>query len=313
MGIYITGSMAYDRIMNFPGQFSDHILPEKIHILNVSFWIDHMQEKRGGTGGNIAYTLALLGEKPRILASVGKDFGPYEDCLKDLDLPLDGLRRIPDTLTAGAYITTDKDNNQITGFYAAAMLIPCEYSFDGLNAQADLAIISPTNKEDMIGHARFYKQKGLRYIFDPGQQIPVFNGEELLEVLSGAFLLASNDYELEMILKACGRTRAELAGLVGAIVTTLGDRGSLINRNGDCEEIGVARPLRVQDPTGAGDAFRAGLIKGIIHGLPLGDSARLGAVCASFCVEHYGTQEHCFTPAEFKSRHQAAFGRPVEF
>lgn len=307
MSIFISGSLAYDRIMNFPGKFSDHILPDKIHILNVCFLIDRLEEKRGGTAGNIAYSLALLGEKPTILATVGKDFDRYEEVLTGLGLPQDGIRKMDDQFTAGAYITTDQSDNQITGFNPAAMSHPCGYQFNGVTPENDLAIVSPGNLQDMVELPRKFRSMGMRYIFDPGQQITALTGDSMLECINGAHMLVSNDYELEMIMKATGRTKAELLTMTDYIITTLGENGSRID-NGEPVMVGIARPRQVLDPTGAGDAFRAGLLKGLTDGLDVAGATKIGATCASFCVEHYGTQEHTFTPEEFKARHQAAFG-----
>ncbi|MFV0421823.1 carbohydrate kinase family protein [Oleidesulfovibrio sp.] len=307
MSIYISGSLAYDRIMNFPGKFSDHILPDKIHILNVCFLIDRLEEKRGGTAGNIAYTLALLGEKPKILATVGKDFDRYEEALSKLDLPMDGIRRMEDQFTAGAYITTDQSDNQITGFNPAAMSHPCDYEFNGASPADDIAIVSPGNVDDMVELPRKFREMGMRYIFDPGQQITALTGEKMLECINGAHMLVTNDYELEMIMKATGRTKAELLNMTNYIITTLGEQGSRID-NGEPVMVGVAAAKEVLDPTGAGDAYRAGLLKGLTDGLDVAEAAKLGATCASFCIEHYGTQEHNFTAEEFKTRYDAAFG-----
>lgn len=307
MSIYVSGSLAYDRIMNFPGKFSDHILPDKIHILNVCFLIDRLEEKRGGTAGNIAYSLALLGEKPVILSSVGKDFDRYEQVLRDLGLPLSGIRRCEDMFTAGAYITTDQTDNQITGFNPAAMTIPCGYTFAEATPADDIAIVSPGNLDDMIALPALYREKGIRYIFDPGQQITALTGEKMLEAITGAHMLVTNDYELELIMKSTGRTKAELLERTGHIITTLGENGSRID-NGAPVMVPAAKAARVLDPTGAGDAYRAGLLKGLVDGLDVVQAARLGATCASFCVEEYGTQEHTFTPEAFRARHQATFG-----
>lgn len=307
MSIYISGSLAYDRIMNFPGKFADHILPEKIHILNVCFLIDRLEEKRGGTAGNIAYSLALLGEKPLILGCVGKDFDRYADVLTGLGLPMDGIRRLEDQFTAGAYITTDQTDNQITGFNPAAMSHPCGYTFPHERPAEDIAIISPGNLEDMQNLPKRFRETGTRYIFDPGQQITALSGDAMLDAITGSYMLVTNDYELEMIMKATGRTKAELLERTKYIITTLGENGSRID-NGEPVLVGAAKAARVADPTGAGDAFRAGLLKGLVSGQDVVAAARLGATCASFCVEHYGTQEHTFTMDEFNARHKAAFG-----
>jgi len=308
MSIYISGSIAYDRIMNFPGKFSDHILPDKIHILNVCFLIDRLEEKRGGTAGNIAYSLSLLGEKPIILSAAGKDFDRYEEALLKAGLPLEGIKKFDDLFTASAYITTDQNDNQITGFNPGAMTNRCGYEFKHLDPAKDIALVSPGNKDDMIELPRAYRAAGIRYIFDPGQQIPVFNAEEMLECITGAYMLVTNDYELEMIMNTTGCTKAQLLEKCDYIITTLGENGSRID-NGSPVQVGIAQPEVVQDPTGAGDAFRAGLIKGIVDGKSIEEAARMGAVCASYCIEHYGTQEHVFTQESFAARHSAAFGK----
>lgn len=306
MSVYVSGSLAFDRIMIFGGKFSDHILADKLHILNVSFFISNLVEKRGGCAGNIAYTLALMGEKSVIVAAAGKNFTEYAAYLQQLGLSLDGIRLIPDEFTAECTLITDQDNNQINGFYPAAMNFPATYTFPALST-ADWGIISPGNIDDMQSMPRLFREKGIRYIYDPGQQIPALSGPALLDAITGSALLVTNDYELEMICKSTGRTRAELRALTGGIITTLGEQGSLID-NGESGTIGIATPSGVADPTGAGDAYRSGLLKGLMHGLDVPASARLGATCASFCIEHKGTQEHTFTYDDFASRYRAAFG-----
>jgi adenosine kinase len=308
MDILITGSLAYDRIMTFPGKFADHILPDKIHILNVCFLLDGMEEKFGGTAGNIAYNLSMLGVKPRIISAVGHDFDRYAARLEAMGLDLAGLETIDSELTAGAYITTDKSDNQITGFNPGAMKFRSARSLDGVEPAASLAIISPGNLDDMIAYAAEYRERGIPFIFDPGQQIPAFEGGDLLESLTGAAVLISNDYELEMIMKATGKDRAGLLERVGAIITTLGDQGSIVVDSSGETRVGAATAAEVKDPTGAGDAFRAGLIKGLIESRTLPEAAGLGAAVASFCVEHHGTQEHVFDEDSLSARLREAVG-----
>jgi len=308
MRIYVSGSLAYDRIMTFPGKFADHILPDKIHILNVCFLVDGLTEKFGGTAGNIAYTMSLLGEKPLILATSGKDFAAYRDWLGSLKLPLDGIRHVADEFTAGAYITTDLSDNQITGFNPGAMKQPCGYAFPGLDPAKDLAIVSPGNLGDMREFPRFYKERGVRFLFDPGQNITAFPGEVLTEMITGANFFISNDYELEMVMNATGLSKAELLERTPVIITTLGENGSLIAERGGETKIGAARVASPKDPTGAGDAFRAGLLKGLAEGKPLAEAARVGSVAAAYAVECHGTQEHAFTMSEFAGRYKKNFG-----
>lgn len=308
MRILVSGSLAYDRIMDFPGKFADHILPEKIHILNVCFLVNGLDEKFGGTAGNIAYNLALLGERPLILATAGRDFDRYEQWLRQQGLPLDGIRRIEDELTAGAYITTDQADNQITGFNPGAMKHQSRFQLDGVDPGHTMAIVAPGNLEDMQTYCRTFRETGVRYICDPGQNIPAFSGEQLLDMIKGSEVLIANDYELEMIGKKTGLDKAGLLGRTKAIITTFGEKGSVVATAEREVSIPAVRAGRVLDPTGAGDAYRAGLIKGLVSGQPLEEAARLGATCASFAVEHHGTQEHRFTESEFWQRHRRHFG-----
>ena len=310
MQIFVSGSLAYDRIMDFPGKFADHILPDKIHVLNVCFTVNGLNEKFGGTAGNIAYSLALLGERPLILATAGKDFDRYETWLLKHQLSLQGIRRISEELTGGAYITTDQADNQITGFNPGTMKYPSLFKFDGVNPQKALAIVAPGNLEDMRTYARMCREKKVPYIFDPGQSITAFLGDQLTEMLTGSSLMISNDYELEMIMRATGFERAQLLQRTGGIITTLGEIGSRICTRDQEVKIPAARASQVLDPTGAGDAYRAGLIKGMVMGKDLEDAARMGAVCASYAVECHGTQEHRFSQEEFWARYHANFDQP---
>lgn len=309
MSIYVSGSIAYDRIMNFPGAFQEHLLPESLHILNVCFLIDHVELKRGGTAGNIAYNLALLGEKPYILSTAGKDFALYEAALKELKLPCDGIRILKEEFTASAFIITDKNNNQITAFSQSAMCVPCGYDFPVLDPGTDIAVIGPGNTEDMVRLPALFRQRGIRYIFDPGQQIPALSGEELREALTGSFVCICNDYEQELIRKRTGLAEEDLLARTDWLITTFGAKGSLVQNGTASTRVGIAAAERTLDPTGAGDAYRAGLIKGILAGLSMPEAAGLGAVCAGFCVECSGTQEHTFTHKAFLARHEQAFGK----
>jgi adenosine kinase len=311
MRIFVSGSLAFDRIMDFPGRFADHILPEKIHILNVCFMVNGLTERFGGTAGNIAYNLALLGEKPVILATCGRDFGPYRDWLEKLGLPLAGIKEIPEEFTAGAYITTDLADNQITGFNPGAMKHASDYRFDGLKDPGSaLAIVAPGSLDDMLSYTRLYKQKGLRYIFDPGQSIPAWGAEELREMATGALALIVNDYELEMFGQKTGLDAMALMNLTPVLVTTQGDAGSDVRTAAGLEKIRAVPARQVLDPTGAGDAYRAGLLKGLALGLSLLEAAQMGAVLASFCVEQQGTQEHRVEIREFWDRYAGIFGPP---
>ncbi len=310
MAVYLTGSVAYDRIMSFPGVFTDSILPDQIHNLNVSFFIDQLEEKFGGNGGNIAYSLALLGEKSLILGTVGKDFGPYAQALEKLGLSLEGIKRLDGERTAAAYITTDRSGNQITAFHAAAMMTSCGYDFPNLKPKVDLALIGPSNPSDMCGHPALYRKNKIRYIYDPAQQLPVLSGEDLADAVAGAWLLVGNDYEIKLIQNRLGVTESTLAAKTGlGLISTLGAEGSaFISPNGERLHIPAVPVSKVADPTGAGDAYRSGLIKGLLMGLSPARAGRLGAVCAAYCIESLGTQEHRFTRAEFAARFEKAFG-----
>jgi len=308
MNIYISGSMAYDRIMDFPGRFSDHILPDKIHILNVCFTVNGMTEKFGGTAGNIAYSLSLLKEKPVILATIGKDYANYFEWLKKNNISLGGIKIIDEEFTAGAYITTDKADNQITGFNPGAMKYQSGYKFNSASPRDSIALIAPGNLQDMAGYARECKKKSIRYICDPGQSLTAWEKESLKEWIEGSTMLITNDYELEMVMKMTGMNKKELLRLTKTIITTLGEKGSLISIGESDIKIPSAKAGDVVDPTGAGDAFRAGLLKGIATGKYLETSAKMGAVAAVYAIEKYGTQEHCYTYEDFNERYRSNFG-----
>jgi len=311
MQLYVSGSLALDRIMNFPGKFADHILPDKIHILNVCFLVDGLNEYFGGTAGNIAYNLSLMGEKPIILGCAGRDFAPYAERLKGLGLSLSGIRTVESQFTAGAYITTDETDNQITGFNPGAMRERCGYKFPEKHDGPVMAIISPGNVQDMVELPAYFKKACIPYIFDPGQQITALTGEQMASAIDGSFALCTNDYELELVVKATGLSRAELLKRTGALVTTLGEHGSLIAEGSRETKVSLVKVDKALDPTGAGDAYRAGLLKGLCLGKPLAEAAELGSVCAAFCVAQKGTQEHSFTMAQFNEKLTAVFGKSI--
>jgi len=308
MHIYVSGSIAYDRIMDFPGKLSDHILPDKIHILNVCFTVNGLVEKFGGTAGNIAYSLSLLNERPVILATIGKDYGTYFDWLKENNISEEGIKIIHEEFTAGAYIITDKADNQITGFNPGAMKHPSGYTFNNTDSYQAIGIISPGNLQDMIEYGRAYKDKGIQFICDPGQSLTQWDGTRLREWLDGSMLLISNDYELEMVMRLTGLDKKGLLDLTGTLITTFGDKGSLISTSEFDLSIPPARVHDVVDPTGAGDGYRAGLLKGIVTGKDLETAAKMGSVVAAYAVEKYGTQAHRYTYDEFVERYRENFG-----
>jgi len=302
MSIIVSGSLAYDRIMNFPGHFADHILPEKIHVLNVSFTVDSMTENSGGTAGNIAYALSLLNEKPIILATIGRDYHAYFEWLAENGIAHDNIRIIEEELTASAYITTDRADNQITGFNPGAMKYTSSFNFDSIEPKESIVIIAPGNLTDMMDYSSTCKARGIDYIFDPGQSLPMWDSRDLIRCIEGSRIMISNDYELELVIARTGLDKKKLLQRTGTIITTLGEQGSRICTPDYEIDIPAIRPEEVVDPTGAGDAYRAGLIKGLTQCRDMEQSARMGSLCASFAIEHHGTQEYSFSLREFEER-----------
>ena len=309
--ILVTGSLAYDRIMNFPGYFKDQILPEKIHILNVSFLVKELKESFGGTAGNIAYNLALLGLRPAILANVGvKDFIMYESWLKKNKIDLSQVKILPGQHTASAYIITDQADNQIAGFYPGAMSKPVttELKAKSYKLKVDLAIISPQNPVDLVKLPQLFKQRKIPYIFDPGQQVTSLSGAQLKKAIKGSMVLIGNDYEISLIAKKTGWPVSQLIKKTEILVTTLGEKGSVIKQGSKVYKIPPAKPKNTSDPTGAGDAYRAGLIYGLLQNWPLAKVGRLAGLVAVYTVEKYGTQTHRFSWPELVKRYQQNFG-----
>lgn len=304
MKVIVSGSLAYDRIMNFPEYFSDHILPDKIHVLNVCFQVEGVTENYGGTAGNIAYALKLMGETAHISATIGNDHHRYFEWLGQNGISIEGIKVITTELTAGAYITTDKADNQITGFNPGAMKHSSGLDFSTLAATDTLVLVSPGNLDDMIAYPRNCRTAGIPYIFDPGQALPVLQAEPLLSAITGAKILIVNDYEFDLILDKTGLKKEELLGRAETTIVTLGEAGSMIYAADGETKIPVCPAKKVVDPTGAGDAYRGGLISGLVNGRSLEESARLGSICASFAVECYGTQVYHFTATEFEERRQ---------
>lgn len=294
--------MAYDRIMEFPGGFSEHILPDKIDSLNVCFTVNGMKERFGGTAGNIAYALRLMGETPEISATIGQDHGKYMEWLNKNNISTNRIKVMRDDFTACGFITTDKSGNQITVFNIGAMNNSSCLDFDTLIPHETILIVSPGNLDDMINYPRLCKEKGIDYIFDPGQQLPVIPPEDLKKSIEGCRILISNEYELEMIMNLTGLNKDALLECTETIIMTRGELGSRIMTPGKETDIPAVRAEKTVDPTGAGDAFRGGLISGLVRGLDMEKSALMGSVCASFSVEGYGTQEYSFSREEFRKR-----------
>jgi adenosine kinase len=306
--VVVCGSLAYDRIMDFEGHFSDHILPEKIHVLNICFQVNGMKEKFGGTAGNIAYALSLMGIKPAISASIGQDHQRYLGWLEENGISTGSIRIVENEFTASAYITTDRADNQITGFNPGAMRCSSTLDWSRLDREKTLIIISPGNLEDMVRYPQQCKELGIDYIFDPGQSLPMLAPDDLARAIEGSRILICNDYELDLIVNKTGLPREVLIEKTGALIVTLGESGSRLHTKEKTVDIPAAKPDRVEDPTGAGDSYRGGLISGLVRGLDLEQSARLGSVCASFAVECYGTQEYRFSVDEFDRRYRTCFG-----
>ena len=316
VSIIVTGSLAFDHIMTFPGHFKDHILPDKVHILNVSFLVNSLKRQRGGTAGNIAYSAALLGLRPRLLAAAGGDFAEYRAILERHGVDTGPVFVAEDDLCASAFITTDRDDNQITGFYPGAMLRAGQArlrdAVDGTTAGADgdaprMAIIAANEPSTMVQLARECRELSIPHIFDPGQGLPVLSGDDLVEGMTGARVLIANDYEMALIVEKTGLDRPALRERVELLVTTYGEQGSEFDARGEVLRVPAAPAREVVDPTGAGDAYRAGLMLGLTRGFPLELTGRIAAQAATYAVEHLGTQEHHYTPAEFSERFNRTF------
>lgn len=310
MHTLICGSIAYDTIMVFKDYFKNHILPEQIHILNVAFLVPDMRREFGGCAGNIAYTLRLLGSDPLIMATVGEDYQPYSYRLQKLNLSQKHIRQVPDSFTAQAFITTDLDDNQITAFHPGAM----NYSHYNHIQDADevnLGIISPDGREGMLLHAREFHEQGIPFVFDPGQGLPMFNGEELLNFVQQADFVTVNDYEAQLLQEKTGKKIEEFAKLVKAFVVTLGARGSLIYAGGRRIDIPCVKAEAVVDPTGCGDAYRAGLLYGIAQGMDWGTTGRLASLMGAIKIVHRGGQNHDMSRAEIGVRYRQHFGTHI--
>ena len=307
MDILVSGSMAYDRIMNFNGRFSDHILPDQLDNISISLLVDSMTEHIGGTAGNIAYSLSLLGEKPRILAAMGRDYHQYFEWLDKCGISTGDIRIVEDELTAGAYITTDLNSNQFTGFNPGAMKHQAGFSYDGINASDTMAIVGPGNLADMMEFTARNNELGIFSIFDPGQSLPIWESEALSRCIGQSDMLICNEYELGMINNSTGLSQGELAGMVEHLVVTLGAEGAEFHSEGASERVPVV-PADAVDPTGAGDAFRGGLIKGLAHGLGIKRAVEMGAVCGYYVVQVNGTQTYRYTQAEYDAKLRECFG-----
>jgi adenosine kinase len=307
MSILVTGSIAYDTIMVFPDRFRNHLLPDQLHILNVCFLTPEMRREYGGTAGNIAYNLRLLGEEPLVMATVGEDIDAYLTRFAKLGIGTGHLKRIPDQFTAQGFITTDLDNNQITNFHPGAM----NYSHENhvtRSLGAHLAIIGPDGKQGMQQHARECAEQGVPFLFDPGQGLPMFSADELGELLRLADYVALNDYEGKLLEEKTGRKLLDIARDVKALVYTQGSRGSIIFAGGQRHDIPCVQAESVVDPTGCGDAYRAGLLYGISHRWDWPSTGKLGSVMGAIKIAHRGGQNHALPDEEIQARFKRAFG-----
>jgi adenosine kinase len=310
MSALICGSLAFDTIMVFNDRFKNHILPDQVHILNVSFLVPQLRREFGGCAGNIAFNLKMLGGDPMPMGAVGKDFDIYRDWLTEHGIRLDAVKQLNDHYTAQAYITTDQDDNQITAFHPGAMSESHQTKvadYPGVT----LGIIAPDGRDGMLQHAAQFAEAGIPFIFDPGQAMPLFDGEEFRQFVEQAEYVCVNDYESRLLEQRTGWSHDDIASRCKAYIVTRGAEGAWIFSQGEKLEIPPVKPADVVDPTGCGDAFRAGLIRGLMAGLDLAVCGRMASLMGSIKVAHAGTQNHRFTLDEFKQQYQAAFAEPL--
>ena len=310
MRTLICGSIAYDNIMVFPDHFKNHILPEKIHVLNVAFLVPEMRREFGGCAGNIAYNLKMLGGEPVMMATVGDDIQPYLERFEQLDLDRSNVLHVKDTFTAQAFITTDLDDNQITAFHPGAM------NFSHLNSVSDagdikLGIIAPDGRDGMLQHATEFNQAGIPFIFDPGQGLPMYNGEELTVFIDQADYVAVNDYEGQLLQERTGLTLEAIAKKTKALIVTLGAQGSIIYTDSKQISIPCVKPQEIIDPTGCGDAYRAGLLYGIVNGMDWQTTGQLGSLMGALKIAQRGGQNHLFTRESIDQLYFENFGSRI--
>ncbi len=307
MTALICGSFAYDSIMVFPDYFKNHILPDKVHMLNVSFMVPEMRREFGGCAGNIAYNLKLLGGDGAPMATVGKDFEPYAHWMDQCDISRRYIRVFEESYTGQAYITTDMDDNQITAFHPGAMGLSHENKVSDATG-ITMGIISPDGREGMVEHANQFHEAGIPFIFDPGQGLPMFDGDDLRSFLDKASWLTLNDYEAQLFQERTGLSPHEMAEQVKALFITRGAKGSQIYTSGREIDIPAATPKAVCDPTGCGDAYRAGLLYGLMNDMNLETTGRIASLMGALKIEIHGTQNHSFTREQFEANYQEVFG-----
>jgi adenosine kinase len=306
MKIVVTGSIAYDYLMSFPGLFTEHFLPEHMNRISLSFLVDTMDKRRGGCAPNIAYTLALLGERPVLMATAGEDFGEYRQWLDAAGVDTSHVKQVAGKFTASFFCSTDQANNQIASFYTGAMADASTLSFRTVG-DCDFAIISPNDPAAMVQYAEECRTLGIKFIFDPGQQCARMSGDELEDGVVGAAIVICNDYEYELLKQKTGLSEGDILAKAGALIVTKGENGSSVITRGRQVDVPAVTPGRIVDPTGVGDAFRGGLLRGLALGFGDDVAARLGSVAAAYALEHLGGQSHSYTWAEFKRRYEAHF------
>lgn len=310
MTLIVTGSIAFDYLMSFPGRFTEHFLPEHMNRLSLSFLVDTMDKRRGGCAPNIAYTLALLGERPRLMATAGQDFGDYRAWLEAANVDTSLVKVVDGKFTASFFCSTDEANNQIASFYTGAMADAGMLSFRTAGVKNDaLAIISPNDPDAMVQYAEECGALGLRYIWDPGQQCARMDGARLARGVKGAFMVIVNDYEFELLKQKTGLDATAILAQATLLVVTRGEHGCTVHTRDGAIDVPAVPPDRIEDPTGVGDAFRGGFMKGLAVGASYETCARLGSVAATYALEHLGGSSHAYSWAEFEKRYEKHFGK----
>lgn len=310
--ILVTGSLAFDHIMNFPGRLGDNIMPEKIHMLNASFLVEDMKKSFGGTAGNIAYSLSLLGIRTAILGIAGEDFETYKEFLEKNEIDTSYIKLVNNLYTSTAFGITDSADNQIWGFYAGADKMTDHLSIFDVSGKIDFGVVAPHNPRAMLKFAQEYQQAKIPYLFDPGMQLPWLTGADLRQALKGAKIIISNDYEMGVVEKKIESSLATLAAQGKIVITTLGPAGSQIMTDSGTLNIRAARVRSTTDPAGAGDAYRSGFLAGFLRGLSIKTCGQMGSVTAAYTVEKFGTTTHDFTLEEFIRRYKDNFGEEIQ-
>ncbi|MCC7123327.1 MAG: carbohydrate kinase family protein [Acidobacteria bacterium] len=310
MSLIVTGSIAFDYLMSFPGRFTEHFLPDHLNRVSLSFLVDSMDKRRGGCAPNIAYTLALLGETPRLMATAGQDFADYRAWLEAAGIDTGLVKTVDGKFCASFFCSTDEHNNQIASFYTGAMANAAELSFRGLPGldKDTIVIISPNDPGAMVQYAEECSTMGLRYIWDPGQQCARMEASQLVDGIDGAFMVICNDYEFELIRQKTGMSEADVLAKVQLLVITRGENGCTVLTRESSTNVPAVTPDRIEDPTGVGDAYRGGFMKGLAMGADYTTCARLGSVAATYALEHLGGTSHSYTWDEFKARYEKSFG-----